>query len=328
MGGRDFYKILGVARDANDAQLKKAYRKLALLHHPDKNPDNREKAEAKFKDVAEAYAVLSDKDKRQVYDKFGEEGLQAGASVDDPAAPHFSGGGFQMPPDFAENLFSQFFSGGNGQEFGNGRRRQQSGFSFNNDPFASRGNMYGNPNESPAPVKKRTAVDRSFDVSLEDICNGVTKKLKLTRKLYDDASRRYADAEKVIELPVRPGMKQGTKFTFKRLGNEEPGYEASDIIFTLKEKKHERFIRVDDDLIYTHNVSLKEALEGGTVIAKGIRGENIRIPYGPLRDTNAELSIPEKGMPSKKGLNGKMIVKFNVTFPTDSQKRKALVQSL
>ena len=91
--GRDFYADLGVGKGASDAELKKAYRKLAMKHHPDKNPENRQRAEAKFKRISEAYDVLSDPKKKEVYDQFGEEGLKAGMGEGGfPGSGGFPGG--------------------------------------------------------------------------------------------------------------------------------------------------------------------------------------------------------------------------------------------
>ena len=159
MGGRDYYQILGVQRGATDDELKKAYRKMALKHHPDRNPgDKKEFADKMFKDVNEAYEVLSDKDKRAVYDQFGEEGLKGnggmpagaegmggspfGAGGGRPGASTFSfsmggmpgrgGGGFR--PSNAEDIFAQFFGG-------------RSPFDFmdvdDEGPSAGRGNPFG-----------------------------------------------------------------------------------------------------------------------------------------------------------------------------------------
>ncbi len=106
MPGKDYYATLGVAKSAADDEIKKAYRKLAIKFHPDKNPDNREAAEAKFKEITEAYEVLSDSKKRQLYDQYGEDGVKNGG-----------GGGAHSAAD----IFSQFFGGG----FGGGRRKPE-----------------------------------------------------------------------------------------------------------------------------------------------------------------------------------------------------------
>jgi curved DNA-binding protein CbpA len=121
--GKDYYAILGLPRTAKEEDIKKAFKKLALKWHPDRNPDNKKQAEEKFKEVAEAYEVLSDPKKREIYDKFGEEGLKAG--VDPNAAGGFPGGfpggfgsfpggfTFRYSPSNAEDIFAQFFGGRN-----------------------------------------------------------------------------------------------------------------------------------------------------------------------------------------------------------------------
>jgi DnaJ-class molecular chaperone len=111
--GKDYYAILGVDKNADDAALKKAYRKLAIKWHPDKNADNREAAEAKFKEVSEAYEALSDPHKRQIYDQFGEDGLKGGVPPPGanggagPSGMHFSRGGGGFMPSDPEQIFKQ-----------------------------------------------------------------------------------------------------------------------------------------------------------------------------------------------------------------------------
>ena len=107
-GGKDFYDILGLSRGASESEIKKAYRKLAMKWHPDKNQDNKEYAEKKFKSVSEAYEVLSDPKKKELYDQFGEDGLKDG----------FGGGGGGFHASNAEDIFAQFFGGGMGGGMG------------------------------------------------------------------------------------------------------------------------------------------------------------------------------------------------------------------
>ena len=113
--GADYYGVLGVQKDASDADLKKAYRKLAMKFHPDKNPNDKENATKKFKEISEAYDVLSDPEKRKIYDTYGEEGLKGGIPGGAGGAEGmggFGGGSYHMDEDMARNIFESFFGGG------------------------------------------------------------------------------------------------------------------------------------------------------------------------------------------------------------------------
>eukprot|EP00894_Picocystis_sp_ML_P001564 jgi/Pico_ML_1/52081/g2845.t1 len=157
-GSRDFYAILGVDRKADESTIKKAYRKLALKYHPDKNPDNQEEASRKFQDVGTAYEVLSDPEKRSVYDNYGEEGLQAQAAGQDPRTAHFGGnagsaGGGQQYRFTGDpfKVFEQFFGGGGG--FGGG------GFGGMGGGFGGMGGgMGGNQGAPPQDLSKACVV--------------------------------------------------------------------------------------------------------------------------------------------------------------------------
>jgi len=133
--GKDYYKILGVSRDADDKELKKAYRQLAMKWHPDKNPDNKEEANRRFQEIGEAYEVLSDEEKRKVYDQFGEDGLKQGA-------PDGSFQGFKFEQADASRIFEQFFGGESPFEFFTGMRSGgMGGGSRFGGSFSSRGGM-------------------------------------------------------------------------------------------------------------------------------------------------------------------------------------------
>merc|ERR1711976_803661 len=210
----------------------------------------------------------------------------------------------------------QTFSFGGGDHFDMGStnfKQRKNRFSQGSSPFGSHFHE-----EPSAPLRKRPPVINDLNVGLEDICRGITKKMKLTRKLYDSNSGSYANASQVVELRIKPGMKQGTKFTFAGMGNEEPGYETPDMVFVLKEKPHNRFKRSGDDLETFVDISLKQALTGGTVIVKTLADDSLRIPFAPLSDTNSSTKITGMGMPnSKTGNHGDLIVKFNVKLPSD-----------
>ncbi|XP_028553310.1 dnaJ homolog subfamily B member 6 isoform X2 [Dendrobium catenatum] len=197
--GVDYYKILQVDRNAKDDDLKKAYRKLAMKWHPDKNPNNKKEAEAKFKRISEAYEVLSDPQKRAVYDQYGEEGLKgqvpppgSGASG---GSSFFSGGDgsttFRFNPRSADDIFTEFFGfsspffGGGGSAGVNGMRggsRFPSGMfgdEFLGSQFGGEGSM------NPQRPQKAAAIENRLPCSLEDLYKGGTKKMKISREVSD-----------------------------------------------------------------------------------------------------------------------------------------------
>uniref|UniRef100_A0A7S0RM28 J domain-containing protein n=1 Tax=Chlamydomonas leiostraca TaxID=1034604 RepID=A0A7S0RM28_9CHLO len=320
--GKDFYQILGVAKGADDNELKKAYRKLAMKWHPDKNPDNREAATTRFKEISEAYEVLSDPNKREVYDKFGEEGLKQGGPGG--GGPGF--GGFRNP----EDLFREFFGGGGG--FGGG--------GMDDDPFANifggMGGMGGMPGmggfgfggmpgmgrggHSHGPRKAR-AIEHTLAVSLEELYTGVTKKMRISRTV-----RGGQQESEILEIAVRPGWKKGTKITFQEKGDEAPGVVAADVVFVLDEKHHPKFKRDGNDLIHTAQLPLVDALCGTVLRIPHLDGSTVEVPLNDVVNNASIKVVRGKGMPVAKqpGSFGNLLVKFEVAFPrslTDEQKR-------
>ncbi|KAJ1385917.1 DnaJ domain containing protein [Sesbania bispinosa] len=191
--GVDYYKVLQVDRGASDDDLKKAYRKLAMKWHPDKNPNNKKESEAKFKQISEAYDVLSDPQKRAVYDQYGEEGLKG--QVPPPGAGGFPGDGgptsFRFNPRSADDIFSEFF--GFSSPFGGmgdmGGRGGPSGFSrggmFGEDIFAQFRSGAGEG--SGHMPRKGAAIEKTLHCSLEDLYKGTTKKMKISRDVSDSS---------------------------------------------------------------------------------------------------------------------------------------------
>ncbi|XP_077211735.1 uncharacterized protein LOC143846980 isoform X2 [Tasmannia lanceolata] len=191
--GVDYYNILKVNRNANDEDLKKSYRRLAMKWHPDKNPNNKKEAEAKFKHISEAYDVLSDPQKRAVYNQYGEEGLKG---VPPPGSrSNFSNGNSSAQSDFhfnprnAEDIFAEFLGS---SPFGIGSMRRGRSVRFQPDSGISGG--FGGPenvfrsysegvgagrgvSRKPAPVESKLAC------SLEELYNGSTRKMKVSRNV-------------------------------------------------------------------------------------------------------------------------------------------------
>ncbi|XP_073149500.1 uncharacterized protein [Henckelia pumila] len=218
--GVDYYKILQVDRSANDEELKKAYRKLAMKWHPDKNPNNKKDAESKFKQVSEAYDVLSDQNKRAVYDQYGEEGLKgqmpppgAGGAGGFPGG--MDGGGansFHFNPRRAEDIFSEIFGfaspfGGMG-DTGGGSRVGGSGFPsnmFRDDMFAyKKAAAAGGEGSSAGATRKAAAIERMLPCSLEDLYKGTSKKMKISRDIMDNSSVYSSRKEDIAPLCTIP----------------------------------------------------------------------------------------------------------------------------
>lgn len=359
--GKDYYSILGVSRSADEDAIKKAYRKMAIKHHPDKNPDNRKTAEEKFKEVAEAYEVLSDKNKRTIYDQYGEEGLKGGggggssssSSGAGPAGGGFSGfqgfpggsfsfsqgggsgGGFHgFQPRDANDIFAQFFGGngssafssmfGGGGGLGGGANSAMDEDDFGGFSSSARGH---NPHSARSKTQAKPII-HTLALTLEDLYSGVDKKMKITRKRRN-ASGELVDQAKVVEIKVKPGWKAGTKITFEREGDERPGEIPADIVFQIAEQKHTKFTRKGDDLIHVLHISLTHALCGFSTTLTGINGKSF-----PLDCTNQIIQpgsirvIKGAGMPLSKhpGQFGDLRIEFDISFPkhplTEQQKQK------
>lgn len=344
--GKDFYSILGVQKNATDDEIKKAYRKLALKFHPDKN--KAKGAEDKFKEVAEAYEILSDKKKRDIYDQHGEDGLKGDAG----GAPGGAGGGaygytFHGDPraTFAQffgtnDPFSIFFgdSGGPGgmsfggsDMFGGGGGGggmdqdeifSQMGGNRGGNAFRSQSfNVHGNPQAKK--MKVDPPIEHDLYVSLEEVVAGCTKKMKISKMVVQpDGSARKE--EKILQINVKPGWKAGTKITFPREGDQIPGKVPADIVFIIRDKHHDKFKREGSDIKYTAKISLKEALcATGQLKVPTLTGEvvPINIQNEVIKPSTVK-RLQGRGLPYPKEPNrkGDLIVNFEIVFPENLSK--------
>lgn len=328
--GKDYYKILGIAKDANEEEIKKAYRKLALKYHPDKNQERN--AEEKFKEIAEAYEVLTDTKKRETYDRFGEEGLKKGygdsGSTGSGGAHHFSYG--SDPYKTFENFFHATNGGGLGGFFGMPGGPSvydvDDGFySFGGGPKINH-NRYGSAKrhshphqhqQQSQPKVQDAAIEHELPVSLEEVLKGTTKKMKINRKALHSDGRSYRE-DKVLTINIKPGWKAGTKITFPREGDQSPNNIPADIVFIIRDKPHSLFKRDGSNIKYTHKISLKEALTCDTSVRiPTLTGERINLPMNEIIKPATTKTIPYKGLPHTKEPSkfGDLIVNFDIIFP-------------
>lgn len=334
--------MLGVSKTADEDTLKKAYRKLALKYHPDKNKEPG--ATEKFKDISEAYEVLSDKEKRSIYDQYGEEGLKGGAAgFGGPQGGSFDfgqNGGFQtftFTSGDAFNTFSKTFGGDMGgfsgfEDLFSGftGRTARSNPSMNS--FMFRGQNADEPmdfdnfdgghhNSFHMPKRQKIQdppVQKDLFVSLEDLAKGCTKKIRITRQVLSaDQQSMYAD-EKVLVIDIKKGWKEGTKITFAKEGDQKLGHVPSDITFTIRDKQHEYFTRdKNNNLIYKACVSLQDALCGGNIPIPTLRGKLVNISWTDVLQPGCTKRIVGEGLPLPKMpiRKGDLIVTFDINFP-------------
>jgi len=342
-----FYDLLGVPPAADDNQLKKAYRKLAMKWHPDKNPDDA-KAQEKFKEISEAYGILSDKEKRSTYDNYGEQGLKEGGGGR-------GGGGFGGGDPF--DIFNMFFNGGGGP---GGRARgprkgkdvvHQQGVTLENlyngctkklslqkkvlcgkcdgsgvqPEFADRRDVIQTCNtcRGQGMVIKTRQIGPGMMQQMQSVCpkcngEGQTMNHKYTCK--SCTGNKTTKERKILEIHVEKGMEEGHKITFRGEGDQEPDVEPGDVVIVLIEKKHDVFQRKDQELIMEMEIDLVDALCGfkrsvntlddREIIVTAIPGEIIK--HGDVKMIRGE-GMPYRGNPFEKG---NLIIKFNVNFPT------------
>eukprot|EP00742_Colponemidia_sp_Colp-10_P000895 GILJ01000973.1.p1 GENE.GILJ01000973.1~~GILJ01000973.1.p1 ORF type:complete len:318 (-),score=40.71 GILJ01000973.1:76-1029(-) len=313
--GRDYYVLLDVRRDATDEDIKRAYRKLAMKWHPGKAAiGSREEASRMFREVAEAYEVLSDPSRRAVFDQFGEDGLKEG--VPDHHGELRGGYRFSGNP---EQVFETFF--GTNNPFADV-------FGGITTPGSMFGTGYGGVQSAEEVVGDAT--EHELVCTLAELYNGCTKKVKINRRRMNPDGKTSNVTEKVLTIEVVPGWRQGTKITFTGEGDEAPGVKPGDVVFCLKEKAHDRFSREGSDLVYVADITLLQALTGTTVEVHTLDGRVLAVPVAEIVSPQLVKTISGEGfVNTKTGSRGNLIVRFNILFPTHlSDEQRSTLKSV
>jgi len=329
----DYYNSLGVGANASDEEIKKAYRKLAIKYHPDKNPGDK-KAEEKFKEITEAYAVLSDHDKRQMYDQYGKKGLEEGGM-----------GGFDM-----NDIFSQFFGGGMPRRQQGPRKTQSIQCPlkcdledlYNGKTFKRKithdiicKSCKGTGTKDGKEPKKcqrcggqgvvmMTRQHGMMIMQSQEICpqcKGKGEIISDSDKCKHCHGDKVVSEEKIIEIIVQPGTKNGEKIVFEGESDQEPGKVAGDVIFVIQTNEHKLFKRSGDNLIINKTITLNEALTGIAFTIKQLDGRELYIEGKDIIQPDSFMKVNDEGFTIKHrpGQHGDLYIHFDVKLPTKEE---------
>ncbi|OMJ21895.1 DnaJ-like protein [Smittium culicis] len=339
IAGKDYYKLLGVDRDADNHQIKKAYKKLSKKYHPDKN--KAEDAHEKFIEYTNAYQVLTDPEKRDVYDRYGEEGLK-----------NEGGGGHGFDP---HDIFAQFFGGGDmfgGGMFGGGRRTKRQkpmGPTINLDLHLSLEELYhgkevdidvskqkicshcgGSGAESPDDISQCDECDGSGMKVVRRIlgpgivqqmqttctkCHGVGKATK--KKCHLCKGERVIRGNDQVNFDISAGTNAGHQVTIESEADEHPDHETGNLVFKVLEIPHRLFTRKNENLYLDVDISLLESLTGFKRKFRHLNGKTIDLVHTDVVPNGHIEEMKNLGMPSTHNSDtyGSLYVKYWVKFP-------------
>lgn len=334
---QDLYKTLNVPKSASQKDITKAYRKLALKHHPDKvSESEREKSEKIFKEIGNAHDVLSDEEKRKSYDTYGEQGLDAnfqpgfsntGASGGSPfggnrQAFSFGGrpqGGNDVGIDLSD-ILQQFMGQSPGGGFGGmNNMGGMGGMNMGMGGSQSHRPTYGSGQQQEQQMKPQT---KEFYCTLGELSDfhGCSKKLKVTMPSTDPMTGEQRHTEKIYTIDVQPGWKEGTKIRFKA---SKDGFPP--MTFVLKEKKHKYIKRRGDDLVYKCIVTSRQAEIGAKLKIPLPDGEVLEVKTDPDEIYEKYVKrVSGKGMPIRGpeiGLKkrGDFLIEFRIREQSESR---------
>ncbi|KNE70015.1 chaperone DnaJ [Allomyces macrogynus ATCC 38327] len=331
--GEDYYKILGVDRSATKRQIKSAYKKLAIKYHPDKNPDNKAEAEDKFIKISDAYSILSDDEKRRLYDNYGEEGVKNGGPG------HHGGGGHHDPFD----MFNQFF------HFQHASPGEKRGPDMVVPLTVTLDELYLGTQidvdiskQTICPHCRGSGARSSGDIGQCSSCAG--RGVKLTRQMLAPGmfttiqhvcdqcggkgqviknacpvcgGSKVGRANSELTVVVERGMAAGHKIVFDREGDASPEYAAGNVVFVLEQAPHAVFERDGVNLRMKATIGLVDALLGFERTIKHMDGHVVKLKRTDVTQPGFIQVLEGEGMPIRETPSafGKMFVEYQVVFP-------------
>lgn len=319
MDYKDYYEILEVPRDATQEEIKKKYRKMAAKFHPDKNPGNK-RAEAKFKEIGEAYEVLKDPEKRKLYDKVGSDWKryqQAGADPDDFNWSQYAGQGYGSQQGHRVNvnmddIFGDSRQGGAGSPFSSFFDTIFGGGQYGN------GGTYGSAGQRARSRQPRKMPDSEAQirVDLADLFNGVEKHLRI-------------NGDKVkVKIPA--GIEDGKKLKLKGRGRTSSGIPIGDLYLKISVDVPQGYERKGKDVYQTVPVDLYAALLGGEITVQTLDGK-VKLNVPPETPGGKTFRLPGRGLPdmSKSGGRGNYYIVTEISLPENlTVKEKQLIKEL
>ena len=303
----DYYEILSLPHNCSQEDIAESYRRLSLKYHPKVcSPENSAQSEYHFQKLCEAYEVLSDPMKKEIYDIYGHEGLKNGI-IDKKgkikAGYIYSGNGHE--------IFEKFMGTDNPFTL---KDEYEKGF------FDEAKEENKNLNED-----KVQNIDVNLECTLEELYNGCVKKINYKKRVIGFDFRTTEEKEVSLDVEVFRGYDKNTVITFKGLGHQTPGIRDSDLLVHIKEKKHKCFQRVNkNDLIYVHKIDLAQALNSEPVRFTTLDGRKLHISVDEIISPSTVKVVPGEGMPifeneiNVRDLNAKkgdLYIKFDIKFP-------------
>lgn len=326
---KDYYEILGVPRDATQHQIKKAYRRLSLQYHPDKHRGDPEKKK-KFEEISNAYEVLSDEDKRRIYDQYGEDGLKQGGQnirFRDPfdIFSAFTGGHFHSEPQEKKGPNIEIELGLELEDIYSGKEFQVLHKKQILCPKC-RGSGAKRPEDvvkcpqcgGTGMVMKTQRLGPGFITQTQtpcDKCGGLGRIIK--SKCPYCSGNKVSRGEELLTIVVEKGMPDGHRIVLEGEGDESPGVNPGDLIFRVATRPHPRFTRQGNDLYYKTSISLLEALVGFNQTIEHLDGHHVVISSDKVTKPGHIHIIENEGMPihTVPSQKGRLHIEFSVRFP-------------